>query len=444
MKVLVCGAHGCVGQAVVQALRARGHQVMAGVRGAATHGSGGADWPLDFMLPVSPDVWRQRLRAAQVDAVVNCVGILMERGGQSFERVHAAGPIELFQGASQAGVRRVVQVSALGAAEGASAYLTSKRRADEALLALPVQATVLRPSLLLGPHCASTALFATLASLPVIGLPAGGRQLLQPLHVLELAEIVARCLERREPVRGVLELGGAKPVSYRDMLAEYRRALGLNGAWWLPMPMTALRLGAWAAQALPQQVLCPQTVSMLDQGSVPEHNAAARVLGREPTDLTASLRVTPPVPWVDLRVQLSPVVSAALRWALASMWLATAFISALWPHQSGVLQLLARCGWEGDAAWAALAFSCTLNTLMGLGLLWRPGPAVYAVQLGAIVAYTTTAAFNMPELVMDHCGPLLKNLPVLCAVMLLWLAHGTVPAPGTAAWRPVGALQRRS
>ena len=444
MKVLVCGARGCVGQAVVQALRARGHQVMAGVRGAAAYGGGAGAWPLDFMLPVSPEVWAQRLRAAQVDAVVNCVGILMECGGQRFERVHAAGPIELFQGASQAGVRRVVQVSALGAAAGASAYLASKREADEALLALPVQATVLRPSLLLGPHCASTALFATLASLPVIGLPAGGRQRLQPLHVLELAEIVARCLERREPVLGVLELGGAKPVSYRDMLAEYRRALGLHSAWWLPLPMAALRLGAWAAQALPQQVLCPQSLSMLDQGSVPEHNAAACVLGREPTDLTASLRVTPPVPWVDLRVQLSPVVCGALRWALASMWLTTAFISALWPHDSGVLQLLARCGWEGDAAWAALAFSCTLNTLLGLGLLWRPGPGVYAVQLGAIVAYTATAAFNMPELALDHCGPLLKNLPVLCVVMLLWLAHGTVPASDSPAHRRIGELHRRS
>jgi uncharacterized protein YbjT (DUF2867 family) len=435
MKVLVCGARGCVGQAVVQALRSRGHHVVSGVRGAAPLANAANTWPLDFMLPVAPEVWAQRLRTEQIDAVVNCVGILMARQGQRFERVHALGPIELFQGASLAGVGRVVQVSALGAATGTSAYLASKRQADEALLALPVHATVLRPSLLLGPHCASTALLATLASFPVIGLPAGGQQRLQPLHVFELAEIVARCLERREPVLGAFEVGGAKPVSYRDMLAAYRAALGLHSAWWLPLPLAALRLGAWAAQALPQQVLCPQTLAMLEQGSVPEHNAAARLLGREPTDLAASLRVTPPVPLLDLRVQLSPAVATTMAWALASMWLSTAFISAWWPQRSGVLHLLARCGFEGDAAWAALALSCTLNAVMGLGLLWRPGPAVHALQVGAIVGYTAMAAWHMPELTLDHCGPLLKNLPVLAAVMLLWLAHGTVPAGAPRAGR---------
>ena len=67
--------------------------------------------------------------------MVNCVGLLMPRQGQSFERVHAQGPIELFRGAALAGVQQVVQVSALGAGDDAatatSLYLRSKRQADE-------------------------------------------------------------------------------------------------------------------------------------------------------------------------------------------------------------------------------------------------------------------------------------------------------------------------
>lgn len=50
----------------------------------------------------------------RIDAVVNCVGILMQGAGQTFERVHARGPGELFKGAALAGVHRVVQVSVLG------------------------------------------------------------------------------------------------------------------------------------------------------------------------------------------------------------------------------------------------------------------------------------------------------------------------------------------
>ena len=55
--------------------------------------------------------------------------------------------------------------------------------------------------------------------------------------------------------------------------------------------------------------------------------------------------------------------------------------------------------------------------------LWRPSPWLYAVQSGAVLGYGLTAAFNMPELTLDHCAPLVKNVPVLMAVVLLWLAQ---------------------
>ena len=158
MRVLVCGATGCVGQAVVNALRSRGHSVLVGARGVA---DGRDSVALDYMLPVEPAVWRDRLQAHRVDAVVNCVGILMPSRAQSFERVHSAGPIELFRGAALAGVQRVVQVSALGVGDNpaslASPYLHSKLRADDALAALPIDAAVLRPSLVFGPNSQSAA-----------------------------------------------------------------------------------------------------------------------------------------------------------------------------------------------------------------------------------------------------------------------------------------------
>lgn len=294
MRVLVCGSSGAVGGAVVQALRSRGHQPVAASR------RGG--WRIDFMAPVPPAAWARRLRAERIDAVVNCVGVLMARDGQRFERVHAQGPIELFEGAALAGVRRVVQVSALGAGTGTRPYLASKRQADEALLALPLQGTVLRPSLLLGPGCASTRLFATLAALPVIALPGSGAQRLAPLHVYELAEAVARCLERPDAITGVHELGGGSTVSYRAMLAAYRAASMRGPALWLPLPMALMRATAVLAEALPQQVFSRATLALLADGNVPAHNAAAALLGRAPARLEDSLRVTPPVPATDLQV----------------------------------------------------------------------------------------------------------------------------------------------
>ena len=230
VNVLVCGATGCIGRAVVQALRWRGHHVVAASRGAV---DGGDAMALDFMRERSPADWAAELRARRIDAVVNCVGILMPGASASFARVHAEGPIELFRGAALAGVGRIVQVSALGVGAAAEAgeadYLRSKRLADEALLGLDgVDAAVVRPSLVFGPGSASAALFATLASLPVIGLPGTGGQRLQPIHVLELAEIVAGLVERTGSARGVYELGGKEPLDYRRMLEAYRRAQGLG------------------------------------------------------------------------------------------------------------------------------------------------------------------------------------------------------------------------
>lgn len=433
MRVLVCGASGCVGGAIVRALRSRGHAVVEAARGLP---DGPGSLGIDYAWARAPAWWADRLRALRIDVVVNAVGILMPAGGASFERVHTAGPIELFRGAVLAGVRRVVQVSALGVdgspASLATPYLHSKLLADDALAGLPLDWVVLRPSLLFGPGSQSAALFATLASLPLVALPGRGDQALQPLHVYELAEAAARLVEARGTLRVVHELGGGEVMTYRAMLSRYRQAMGLGEPLWLPLPLAWMRLAAAVAEGLPQRVFCRDTVNLLAHGSVPAANATEALLGRVPSGLAHGLAITPPVPLVDLRVVLSPPVALALRVSLAFMWLYTAAISAVWPEQSGVLQLLARCGFSGPDGLAALVASCLLNTTLGLLILWRPSAPVYALQTAAILGYTLTAAVNMPELTLDHCGPLVKNLPVLMAVMVLWLAHGRPvdsPAP---------------
>jgi uncharacterized protein YbjT (DUF2867 family) len=428
MKVLVCGATGCVGSAVTSALRSRGHQVVEGARGVI---DGPHAMAIDFMQPVAPAEWAAGLQARRIDAVVNCVGILMARRDQSFERVHALGPIELFRGAALGGVKRVLQVSALGVGGDALAlatpYLHSKLRADDALAASAAEWAVLRPSLVYGPRSQSGRLFATLASLPLIGLPGRGAQAVSPVHVFELAEAAARLLEQAAAPNAVFELGGPRPMRYREMLAVYREAGGLGDALWLPVPMALMMLGAWCAEGLPQTVFSRDMLRLLERGSAPNVNALPRLLGRAPSTLAHGLSVSPPRPLFDLRVVLSPVVAFAMRAALAFMWIYTALVSALMPSGSGVLNLLARCGFAGPAGIAALVFSCTLNIVLGTLTLLRPVPSLYAMQAAAIVGYTATAAFNMPELTLDHCGPLVKNLPVLMAVLILWMAAPLQP-----------------
>lgn len=424
MRVLVCGSTGCIGSAIVGALRARGHVV---IEAARRHADGPATMRIDFMRPVSPQAWCERLRPHRLDAVVNAAGILMPSRDQSFDRVHADGLIELFRGAALAGVRRIVQLSALGVGPDPAAlerpYLASKLRADDTLAGLPLEWAVLRPSLVHGPGSQSAALFATLAAMPVIALPGRGAQRVQPIHVYEVAEAVARLLESREGWCAVHELAGPAAMSYREMLAAYRDARGSPAALWLRVPLPLMMLGARIAELLPQRVYCRETLCLLERGSVTADNAGPRLLGRAPTALARGLQIAAASSRFQPQVVFSPGLEAGLRAALAFMWVYTALVSALWPQDSGVLELLARCGFEGQAGLAMLVASCGLNAGLGMMVLLRPSPWVYALQSAAVVGYTATAAWNMPELTLDHCGPLVKNLPVLGLVLVLWMAQ---------------------
>lgn len=287
MKVLVCGASGCIGGAVSRLLRERGHTVVAGGRQA---GRAPGELQVDYTAGHDAAHWERALRDHGIEAVVNAVGVLLPSGRNSYDAVHARGPSALFEGAARAGVRRVVQVSALGVGHGPDAlqtpYATSKLAADDALRALGaahgMDWAIVRPSLVYGPRSQSAGLFRLMTRLPVIGLPGGGDQPVQPIHVQDVAGVIVAMLERAEPIAREVELAGSAPMRYRDMLAAFRRAQGLGQPLWLPVPMPAMKLTAWLAQALPQQALSPDTLTMLEHGNIARHNGAAEWLGREP------------------------------------------------------------------------------------------------------------------------------------------------------------------
>src|SRR5690606_7840439 len=176
MNILLCGANGFIGRHLAAALEGRGHRVVRGVRDTE---DGKDAVAIDYTRDHGPDIWRPRLEG--IDVVINAVGILRERGTATFGALHARAPIALFDAAAQVGVRRVVQIAALGADEGAqSRYHRSKKQADDYLATLPLDWVVVQPSLVYGPGGTSAKLFDTLAALPLIPLPGGGRQRIQP------------------------------------------------------------------------------------------------------------------------------------------------------------------------------------------------------------------------------------------------------------------------
>ncbi|WP_158635725.1 NAD(P)H-binding protein, partial [Vulcaniibacterium tengchongense] len=240
MRIAVIGGRGLIGRALAADLAAHGHQVVLGLRRIGDAPRDAIE--VDYARP-EPERWRRQL--AGVDALVNAVGIFRERGAQRFEAIHVDGPLALFRAAAEAGVPRIVQISALGAdPDSPLPYFSSKGRADAALLASPTDAAVVRPSLVFAPSGVSARGFLRLAALPLTPLPGGGRQPIQPLHLDDLCTGLRRLLE--DPAqRGVVAAVGPAPLRLRDYLAALRRGLGLRGRLRvLPVPGALARAGA--------------------------------------------------------------------------------------------------------------------------------------------------------------------------------------------------------
>jgi len=280
MKIIVLGANGMLGKAVVTELAARGHRVLRAARQDA-------ELCVDFRFDQDPEALRALVRGA--DVVVNTVGILIERDGDTWDLVHRRAAQALAAACAAERVARIVHISALGAGTGiAGGYMASKLAAEEAFDKAPVDYAIVRPGLLVDPACPSTRLFHWLAGQPVIALPGvvhPGASLVAPVQVTDVAACVARICEHPKALRRVIELAGPRVMSYREMLARYRQAQGKGAALWLPVPWWLMKLTARLARFIPQKVFSIDTMRMLQAGSQPRANEVRRWLGRDPQPL---------------------------------------------------------------------------------------------------------------------------------------------------------------
>ncbi len=267
MKVLLTGASGFVGRNLAMALAAQGHVVRPVSR---RHG-------IDMSRMLSPADWLPHLDA--IDAVVNAVGIIGETRHQRFDLLHTRAPVALFGACRQAGVRRVVQISALGADETAfSAYHLSKRAADEALLQLDLDGVVLRPSLIYGRGGTSAALFLRTAALPLIPVLEAGEQPLQPVHISDVVATILRALTG-PALRQALDIVGPQTFSFADWMQTLRAARGLPRGRLLQVPYRAALAMCRLVQPL-QPMAAPDNLRMLRQGCRADGRAIERFLGR--------------------------------------------------------------------------------------------------------------------------------------------------------------------
>ena len=168
MRVLLTGAYGLIGSAVLARLHRDGHELVGGRSlEEARRRFPYAQWiGADFARLTTAAAWRPLL--VGIDAVVNCVGVLQDGARDNVRAVQVEGTCALFDACAQAGIRRVVHVSAIGAsADGPTAFSRTKAQADAHLAQLDLDWAILRPGLVLAPAAyGGSAMLRGLAGLP--------------------------------------------------------------------------------------------------------------------------------------------------------------------------------------------------------------------------------------------------------------------------------------
>lgn len=413
-RVLLIGASGFLGGNLRQWLVAAGFELITTTRGST---GARAVIPADFTSDHDADTWVPRLRG--VDIVINAAGIFAERGRQTFRAIHVAAPRALFRASVRAGVRHVVQISALGAQSRLSAYFRSKRQADEYLMTLPLRWTIACPSLVYGEAGASSRFFRMLASLPLIPLPGRGHQAVQPIHVDDFCRAIVAAITHDSGCATVA-LVGDQPLTLRRYLQLLRTQLGLGKAVFIAVPDGLMRMLARAGKMLRSSLLHPETLAMLDHGSSADPAPVTRLLGHPPRSAATfiaagdagELRQQARLAW------LLPLVGAAM----AVLWISSGAVS-LWAYpRSAALALLAQTGMPAALQPALLHLAAAADMLIGIGCLLLARRAwFWLLQMALVAGYTAIITLWLPWFWAHPFGPVTKNIPLLALLLLMYM-----------------------
>jgi uncharacterized protein YbjT (DUF2867 family) len=253
MRVLVTGAYGLIGSAVLARLHRDGHELVGTGRkiDTAQRQFPYARWvAADFRDLQSKEAWGKVL--VGIDAVVNCAGAFQQSLRDDLAAVHVSAPLALFAACQELGIKRVVQISAMGAGlQGASEFAKTKGQADARLAASGLPWIILRPGVVLAPGVyGASAMLRGLAGLPWrTPLIAGDREV-RIVSVEDVADTVAWALGSGLSVTGTLELLYPRPYRVADLVTAQRRWLGFPPQPTLELPAVIARTIVAAADAL--------------------------------------------------------------------------------------------------------------------------------------------------------------------------------------------------
>lgn len=270
--VTVFGGSGFLGRNVVRALAKKGYRIRVAIRRPelASHlqplGGVGQIQLVQTNLRYS---WSVARAVEGAHAVVNCVGLLFETGKQSFESIHVSGAAFIAQAATDAGVKKLVHVSAIGASDDSNSdYARTKFRGEEAIKSQFPDVTIMRPSVIFGAEDGFFNKFAAMSRIaPFLPLIGGGETLFQPVYVGDVSEAIVAAVDGTAESGCTYELGGPDTETFAGLMADML-VLICRKTRLIKMPWSVASFMGTIAGWLPKPVFTADQVELLKSDNI--------------------------------------------------------------------------------------------------------------------------------------------------------------------------------
>ena len=285
--VTVFGGTGFVGRRVVRHLRESGTKV----RIVSRHRKLGEDAGIEQIAADAHDQRSIEAAVAGADAVANAISLYVEHAGDTFRSVHVETAAKIAGAARQAGIRRFVHISGIGADTASpSRYIRSRGEGEAAVQTAFPGAVIVRPAVIFASDDAFlTTILRMMRSLPAYPVFGDGRTRLQPVYVDDVAAAIAQILRQSQKPGPVYELAGPRVYSYEELLRTVARIAGLRPVL-MRMPFTFWNAMARVAEMLPQPPLTRNQVELMQINTTASESLSGfRALGISPRSLEDEL-----------------------------------------------------------------------------------------------------------------------------------------------------------
>ena len=281
--IFIAGASGFIGGHLVDALLKEGCKLRCLARSEKAQ----RDFKEKGIEVISGDITEpETLEGAlnDIDFVVHLVGIMEEKGGVTFEKVHVEGTKNLVNEAKKSGGKHFFYQSALGADKGSwSGYLKTKAEAEEIVKASGIPYTIFRPSLIIGQWDGFTKKLMDLIKMsPVIPIPGDGKSKFQPVYINDWVKCMLKVIASPESFRGTFEIGGPQQLTYNEIVRTLADAMKVKKTI-VHVPMGLMKFGALLAEkTIPLLPVTSDQLRLLEADNICDVTSVEKSFGFKP------------------------------------------------------------------------------------------------------------------------------------------------------------------